>query len=104
MKVGITVDDVKSTQYRIGKFDFLTRQVELDPDLAAKLSLVQDVIDATQRILASAYATQGKFILASDLEILECLDVAVRTPEAKSAGTPKKQATAQGSSKASQKA
>lgn len=96
MKIGITVDDVRATKYVVGKFDFYTRQVEVAPDLAAKLQSVEALYAVSQRILSSLYNSNGRFVSPEDLKEFECLNIAsgeVVTPEAKSVKPLRKRAS-----------
>lgn len=82
MKVGVTVDEVKGTRYTIGKYDFYTRQMELDPEVAKVLAAAEDLFAISQRILSSMYNSNGKYIIPEDLENLKCAvaELAPQTP------------------------
>lgn len=106
MKIGITVDDLRGTRYEVGKYDFYTRQVEVDEDLAARLQQAVRAYAVAQRILSQLYNSNGRFTTPEDLEeIKQCVkleSVERATPEVASAKQPKKQASAARSSSESQ--
>jgi len=89
MKVGITFDDRRGTVYALGRYDFYTREVPVDDGVARTLSVVSELGETVQRILSSLYNSYGKFLNPEDMEKLECLVAALRTPEVESAKPPK---------------
>ena len=97
MKIGITVDDERTTRYVMGKYDFYTREVELDPEIVKVVQAVIELYPTVQRILAAAYTSHGKFILPEDLEAIKCLTVKTvdeqPTPVARSGKKRAKQAS-----------
>lgn len=109
MKIGITVDDTRTTKYTLGKYDFYTREVPIDEDLINKIQQIDELFLTSQRIMNSLYNSNGRFALPDDVEKLKCVEIGVTqdvppTAEAVSAKPRKKQASAAASSSASQKA
>lgn len=106
MKIGITVDDHRATKYEVGKYDFYTRQVDVDEALARRLQKAVTAYATAQRILSQLYNSNGRFVTPEDLEAIKCVElesVEQVTPEVESARSRKKQATAAASSNESQK-
>lgn len=106
MKIAITVDEVKETQYTVGKYNFYTRTVDLPDDVAAKVQLITEMNVVAQRILSAAYNSNGRFVLPADLERFACINVESpeqATPEVASAKPRRKQASAVPLSSESQK-
>lgn len=106
MQIAITLDDVTSTRYTIGKYDFYTRQAELSDDLVAKLAKLAELDAVVQRVLAAIYVSQGKFILPADLETIECINIVpavAATPEPQSDEQPKQKASGPRSSSESRR-
>ena len=89
MKLQITTDDVHVTKYTVGRMDFYTRTVEVDPAVASKIQKIEELYEVSQRILAALYSSSGKFILPDDLKRIECVDIEPATGTQPSAKTPK---------------
>lgn len=89
MKIGITVDEVHATAYSVGKYDFYTREVVVEDDLAKFLQGVAELTQVGQRVMSSLYNSYGKFVLPEDLEKLSCLIAALQTPVQQSEKQPK---------------
>ena len=105
MKIAITVDDVQTTKYTLGRWDFYTRQMDLDDAIVAKLQKIEELNTVAQRVLAAVYNSHGKFILPEDLKVIECLSLTVTDPatlEAQSEKQRKPRGFAVPSSKESQ--
>ena len=102
-KVGVTVDEVRGTRYTLGRYDFYTRQFDLDDGLAMQVQLVEDAAALAQRVLSSLYNSNGRFLNPEDLEAFKCAvaKLVPATPDQQSANQPKQKASVAGSKLAS---
>lgn len=98
-KVGVTVDEVRGTRYTLGRYDFYTRQFDMDDDLAAQVQLIEEAAALSQRILSSLYNSNGRFVTPEDKEAFKCAveKLVPATPVQQSAKQPKQKASAVGS-------